>query len=97
MRESRSSGSVEGVMGNHDSYSDFSCSTVKGGSIPSSHWLDRNAFGEPGSIATGHNNAVPILLAVCVLRYLNAANSLWASARTAKSESAFFHRARKSR
>jgi len=23
MRESRSSGSVEGVMGNHDSYSDF--------------------------------------------------------------------------
>ncbi|MBF8305020.1 MAG: hypothetical protein HW398_208 [Acidobacteria bacterium] len=25
MRESRSSGSVEGVMGNHDSYSDYRC------------------------------------------------------------------------
>jgi hypothetical protein len=28
MRESRSSGSVEGVMGNHDSYSD-SCETAE--------------------------------------------------------------------
>jgi FG-GAP repeat len=41
-------------------------------------------------------HAVPILPAECVLRYLNAANSFWASARTARSESAFFHRARKS-
>ena len=28
MRETRSSGSVEGVMGNHDSYSDFGSGTV---------------------------------------------------------------------
>jgi hypothetical protein len=30
MRQSRSSGSVEGVMGNHDSYSDFGLSNLNG-------------------------------------------------------------------
>ena len=29
MRQHRSSGSVEGVMGNHDSYSDWTFSTVR--------------------------------------------------------------------
>ena len=53
MRETRSSGSVEGVMGNHDSYSDrvpwYSVPVTCGGQVPDAEWNLRKK--DTGSLA----------------------------------------------